>query len=57
MLSQGVVDPPFRKALSCAFQEGPELCEVDLAHDPKAYPAEQVTHDRSSDRKEKGYAL
>ena len=27
------------------FQEVPEACEVDLAHDPKAKPAEQVARD------------
>ena len=27
------------------FQEDPEACELDLSHDPKAHPAEQVTRD------------
>ena len=42
MSSRGVFGP--------TFQEDPVLCEVDLAHDPKAYPAEQVTRDWSLER-------
>ena len=33
------------------------MCVVDLAHDPKAYPAEQVTRDGPVERKEEGRAL
>ena len=33
------------------------MSEVDLAHDPKAYPAEQVTRDGQVQGKEEGCAL
>ena len=39
------------------FQEDPEACQVDLAHDPKAYPAEQVTRDGPVEGKRRGLRL
>ena len=39
------------------FQEGPEAREVDLAHDAKAYPAEQVTRDAPVKAKRRGLCL
>ena len=45
------------RSAGLTFQEDPEACEVDLAHDPKAYPAEQVTRDGQWNGKEEGCAL
>ena len=39
------------------FQEDLEACEVDFAHDPKAYPAEQVTRDGPVEGKRRGLRL
>ena len=39
------------------FREDPDACEVDLAHDPKAYPAEQVTRDGPVEGKRRGWRL
>ena len=43
-------DIGWRPVSSPTFQEGPVLCEVDFAHGPKAYPAEQVARDWSLEK-------
>ena len=45
------------RSVGPTFQKGPEACEVDLAHDPKAYPTEQVTRDGPVERKRRGLRL
>ena len=47
----------FTRNVGPNFQEGPEACKMDPAHDPKAHLAEQTTYDGPLEGKEEVCAL